>query len=88
MAASPMAPELVRRTREVLPPRKLVQGYGLTETGFLTACTTMTHACTAHVLRPKLSRIDLQVLDESGREGVEAGTRRLVARGTMSGAAL
>ena len=30
---SPMAPELVRRTREVLPHVKLVQGYGLTETG-------------------------------------------------------
>ena len=30
---SPMAPELVRRTREVLPHVKLIQGYGLTETG-------------------------------------------------------
>ena len=32
---SPMAPELIRRTREVLP-LKLLQGYGLSETGFLT----------------------------------------------------
>ena len=34
---SPMAPELIHRTREVLPNLKLVQGYGLSETGFLTA---------------------------------------------------
>ena len=34
---SPMAPELIRRTREVLPDIRLVQGYGLSETGFLTA---------------------------------------------------
>src|SRR6202040_3407377 len=33
---SPMAPELIHRTREVLPDLKLVQGYGLRETGFLT----------------------------------------------------
>src|SRR2546423_12486688 len=32
-----MAPELIRRTREVLPGVRLVQGYGLSETGFLTA---------------------------------------------------
>ena len=34
---SPMAPELIRRTREVLPGVRLLQGYGLSETGFLTA---------------------------------------------------
>src|SRR5437764_15093624 len=33
---SPMAPDLIRRTREAFPTLKLVQGYGLTETGFLT----------------------------------------------------
>ena len=33
---SPMAPELIHRTRELLPNLKLVQGYGLSETGFLT----------------------------------------------------
>src|SRR4029077_10527540 len=31
---SPVSPALVRRTREVLPHVKLVQGYGLSETGF------------------------------------------------------
>src|SRR5437016_3070545 len=33
---SPMAPELVHRTRQVLPKVKLVQVYGLSEAGFLT----------------------------------------------------
>ena len=33
---SPMAPELIHRTREMLPNIKLVQVYGLSETGFLT----------------------------------------------------
>ncbi|MDT7814543.1 MAG: hypothetical protein QOJ42_4459, partial [Acidobacteriaceae bacterium] len=33
---SPMAPELIERTRKLLPHIKLVQVYGLSETGFLT----------------------------------------------------
>jgi long-chain acyl-CoA synthetase len=33
---SPIAPELVRRAQETFPNVKLVQGYGLSETGFLT----------------------------------------------------
>src|SRR5712672_3242512 len=33
---SPMAPELIHRTREILPNVQLVQVYGSTETGFLT----------------------------------------------------
>src|SRR5258708_18263730 len=33
---SPMAPELIHRTRQLLPNLKLVQVYGLSETGFLT----------------------------------------------------
>src|SRR5882672_6323150 len=33
---SPIAPELVHRTRELLPNLKLIQVYGLSETGFLT----------------------------------------------------
>src|SRR4029077_3633867 len=34
---SPMAPEVIHRTRAVLPNIKLIQVYGLSETGFLTA---------------------------------------------------
>src|SRR5260221_7077399 len=40
---SPMAPELVRRTRELLPKAKLVQVYGLTETGYLTGLRDQEH---------------------------------------------
>src|SRR5271163_1079806 len=40
---SPMAPELVRRTRELLPNVKLLQSYGLSETGFLTGLEDQEH---------------------------------------------
>jgi long-chain acyl-CoA synthetase len=80
---SPMPPELVRRTREVLLHVKLVQGYGLTETGFLTGLHDHEHT-PARLMSCGRScpGIDLRVVDESGRE-VEAGQHgELVARGT------
>src|SRR6202030_1700507 len=40
---SPMAPELIRRTRRFLPNAKLVQVYGLSETGFLTGLQDNEH---------------------------------------------
>src|ERR1700760_312042 len=40
---SPMAPELVLRTRELLPNAKLVQVYGLSETGLLTGLQDEDH---------------------------------------------
>ena len=40
---SPMAPELIQRTRELLPHVKLVQVYGLSETGFLTGLQDQEH---------------------------------------------
>ena len=79
---SPMAPELVRRTRELLPKVKLVQVYGLSETGFLTGLRDQDHT-EARLLscgRP-CAGIDLQVVDESGKP-VEIGkTGEFVARG-------
>jgi acyl-coenzyme A synthetase/AMP-(fatty) acid ligase len=66
---SPMAPELIHRTREVLPNLKLVQGYGLSETGFLTALQD--HERTEDRLMScgrTCPGIDLQVVDESGKE--------------------
>ncbi len=85
---SPMAPELIHRTREVLPNVKLLQGYGLTETGFLTALQDHEHT------KERLTScgrtcpgIDLRVVDESGKE-VEVGhSGELVTRGAnvMSG---
>src|ERR1700761_3481742 len=40
---SPMPPELIQRTRELLPQVKLVQVYGLSETGFLTGLQDHEH---------------------------------------------
>src|SRR5258705_11414368 len=70
---SPMAPELIHRTREVLPHLKLVQRYGLSETGFLTGLQD--HEDTENRLAtcgPTCPGIEVLVVDESGNE-VEAG---------------
>jgi long-chain acyl-CoA synthetase len=79
---SPMAPELVRRTREVLPNVKLVQVYGLSEAGFLTGL--LDHEHTEDRLtscgRPCLG-IDVRVVDQSGKEVETGQTGELVARG-------
>src|SRR6201987_280499 len=40
---SPMAPELIERTRKLLPHVRLVQVYGLSETGFLTGLQDPEH---------------------------------------------
>jgi long-chain acyl-CoA synthetase len=79
---SPMAPELIRRTRAVLPRVKLVQGYGLSETGFLTALLDNEHipgklmSCG----RP-CPGIDVRVVDQSGTEVSAGQPGELVARG-------
>jgi long-chain acyl-CoA synthetase len=79
---SPMAPELIHRTRELLPNTRLLQVYGLSETGFLTGLQDDEH--TEERLtscgRP-CPGIDVQVVDESGKpvEGGHPG--ELVARG-------
>jgi acyl-coenzyme A synthetase/AMP-(fatty) acid ligase len=51
---SPMAPELVHRTRQVLPNVKLIQVYGLSETGFLTGLLDHEHTEDKHLLRTAL----------------------------------
>jgi len=79
---SPMAPELVHRTRKLLPNVKLLQCYGLSETGFLTGLEDRDHV-EGKLLscgRP-CPGIDLRVEDETGKE-VEVGQHgELVARG-------
>jgi long-chain acyl-CoA synthetase len=77
-----MAPELVRRTREALPHVKLIQGYGLTETGFLTGLHDHEHTPARLMSCGRTCPgIDLRVVDQLGRE-VEAGQHgELVARG-------
>jgi long-chain acyl-CoA synthetase len=79
---SPMAPELIRRTREVLPGVRLVQGYGLSETGFLTALRDAEH------VGPRLTScgrpapgIEIRVVDGSGAEVNAGEAGELIARG-------
>src|ERR1700756_181428 len=79
---APMAPELIERTRKLLPHVRLVQVYGLSETGFLTGLQNYEHTQDRLLScgRPTLG-IDLQVTDESGKQ-VEVGKPgELVARG-------
>jgi len=79
---SPMAPELVRRTRELLPKVKLIQVYGLSETGFLTGLQDQEHTEDKLMScgRP-CPGVDLQVTDTS-RKQVEPGEAgELIVRG-------
>ena len=77
-----MAPELIQRTRALLPQVRIVQVYGLSETGFLTGLQDQEHTHD-HLLscgRP-CPGIDLQVVDESGEQAETGQTGELVARG-------
>jgi long-chain acyl-CoA synthetase len=79
---SPMPPDLIRRTRELLPQVKLVQVYGLSESGFLAGLQDQEHTDDRLLScgRP-CPGIDLQVTDDSGKQ-VEVGKPgELVARG-------
>jgi long-chain acyl-CoA synthetase len=79
---SPISPELIRRTRQLLPAVELVQVYGLSETGFLTGLEDQEHADERlrSCGRP-CPGIEVRVVDESGKQ-VEAGQHgELVARG-------
>ncbi len=80
---SPMAAELIRRMRAVLPNLKLLQGYGLSETGFLTGLQDREHTEDRLLSCGRTCPgIDLRVMDETGKE-LEAGSHgELVARGT------
>ena len=79
---SPMAPELVHRTRQVLPSAKLVQVYGLSETGFLTGLLDREHTedRLTSCGRPCMG-VDIRVVDQSGNEVKTGETGEFVARG-------
>ena len=79
---SPMAPELVRRTRELLPKVKLVQVYGLSETGFLTGLQDHEHTEDKLMScgRP-CPGVDLLVSDTSGEQVEPGQAGELIARG-------
>ena len=79
---SPMAPELVHRTRELLPKVKLIQVYGLSETGFLTGLQDHEHT------EDKLTScgrpcpgVDLLAADISGKQVDPGQAGELIARG-------
>jgi long-chain acyl-CoA synthetase len=79
---SPMASELVHRTRELLPKAKLIQVYGLSETGFLTGLQDQEHT------EDKLTScgrpcpgVDLQVTDTSGKQTEPGQAGELIVRG-------
>ena len=79
---SPMAPELIHRTRELLPKVKLIQVYGLSETGFLTGLQDQEHT------EDKLIScgcpcpgVDLLVADTSGKQVDPGQAGELIARG-------
>jgi acyl-CoA synthetase (AMP-forming)/AMP-acid ligase II len=79
---SPMAPELVHHTRQVLPKVKLVQVYGLSEAGFLTGLKDDEHTedRLTSCGRPSMG-IDVRVVDPTGKEVETGKTGELVARG-------
>ena len=79
---SPMAPELVHRTRELLPKVKLIQVYGLSETGFLTGLQDQEHTEDKLMScgRP-CPGVDLLVTDTSGKQVDPGQAGELIARG-------
>jgi long-chain acyl-CoA synthetase len=79
---SPVAPELIRRTRKLLPQTRLVQVYGLSETGFLTGLRDSEHT-DDHLTscgRP-CPGIELEVTDDSGNPVGTGQPGELVVRG-------
>jgi acyl-CoA synthetase (AMP-forming)/AMP-acid ligase II len=79
---SPIAPELTRRAQEALPNVKFVQGYGLSETGFLTGLPSgeQTDKTLLSCGRTCLG-VDLQVVDDTGRPVGVGQHGELVVRG-------
>jgi len=79
---SPIATELIHRTRQLLPKTKLVQVYGLSETGFLTGLQDHEH--TENRLTScgrACPGIEVRVADESGKDVETGQAGELIARG-------
>ena len=79
---SPIAPEVIHRTRAVFPKLRLIQIYGLSETGFLTALQDDEHTPQRLLScgRP-CAGIDVRVVDASGTEVGVGQPGEVVARG-------
>jgi long-chain acyl-CoA synthetase len=79
---SPIAPELIHRTRQALPHVKLVQVYGLSETGFLTGLQDHEHTASRLLSCGRsCPGVDLRVVDASGKEVPSGQPGELVVRG-------
>jgi acyl-CoA synthetase (AMP-forming)/AMP-acid ligase II len=79
---SPIAPELIHRVRQALPHVKLVQVYGLSETGFLTGLEDHEHTDNRLLSCGRACPgIDVRVVDESGQEVPIGRKGELVVRG-------
>jgi long-chain acyl-CoA synthetase len=79
---SPMAPQLIRKTRELWPNTKLVQVYGLSETGFLTGLQDAEHTADRLMScgRP-CPGVDVQIADDAGNPVKTPNAGEIVARG-------
>ena len=79
---APMPPVLVTRIRAALPRVKLLQGYGLSECGFLTVLQDDEHTgarlASCGRTRPD---IDLKIVDGAGRKRPIGQSGEIVARG-------
>lgn len=79
---SPIAPELLHRVREMFPKVKLVQVYGLSETGFLTGLQDHEHTESRLTSCGRACPgVEVRVADESGKEIETGRAGELVARG-------
>jgi long-chain acyl-CoA synthetase len=79
---SPVAPELIHRARHALPHVRLVQVYGLSETGFLTGLQDHEHT-EGRLLScgRTCPGVDVRVVDESGKDVPRGRSGELVVRG-------
>jgi long-chain acyl-CoA synthetase len=79
---SPIAPELIHSTRKILPKAKLVQVYGLSETGFLAGLQDHEHTESRLTSCGRACPgIEVKVVDDKGDEVATGLHGELVARG-------
>jgi len=80
---SPIAPALIHRARQALPHVKLVQVYGLSETGFLTGLQDHEHTASRLLSCGRsCPGVEVRVVDTSGKNVPIGQPGELVARGT------
>lgn len=79
---SPIAPELLRHVRESFPQVKLIQVYGLSETGFLTGLQDHEHTQTRLTACGRTCPgVEVRVVDESGKEVDTGQPGEFIVRG-------